>query len=92
MAQRRSTDEQLIADLELALRDPAQRQRLADFFAILNEWFLERKSQEPSAPNEKNSATQSDQALLKNRSTRLAGGIGQEESSQCFFEVRIPQK
>lgn len=53
--------ERLIAEeLELALRDPEQRQRLADFFAILHEWSLERKSQPPSAPNERDSASQSD--------------------------------
>jgi hypothetical protein len=53
--------ERLIAEkLELALRDPEQRQRLADYFAILHEWSLERESQQPSAPNEKDSASQSD--------------------------------
>jgi hypothetical protein len=53
--------ERLIAEkLELALRDPEQRQRLADYFAILHEWSLERKSQQPPAPTERDSASQSD--------------------------------
>lgn len=53
--------ERFIAEkLELALRDPEQRQRLADFFAILHEWSLERKSRPSSAPNERDSASQSD--------------------------------
>lgn len=52
-------DERLIAELELALRDPEQRQRLADFFAIVHEWSLERKSQQPSAPNERDRFSES---------------------------------
>lgn len=75
-----SAKARLIAELELALADPEQRRHLADFFAVLIEWSLERKSEEASAPNGRASATQSDQALLQRRSTRLARGVGQEES------------
>ena len=47
MSQHSSGDERLAHELELALRDPVQRQRLADYFAILQEWSLERQSAEP---------------------------------------------
>ena len=47
MSQDSSGDERLAHELELALRDPVQRQRLADYFAILQEWSLERQSAEP---------------------------------------------
>ncbi len=92
MTQHSTGDERIRIALELALIDPGQRQRLAEFFASLREWSLERNSQGPSATNERDSAIQRDQALLKNGSTSLAGCIGQEVSSQCFDEVRIPQQ
>ena len=47
MSQHSSGDDRLAHELELALRDPVQRQRLADYFAILQEWSLERQSAEP---------------------------------------------
>jgi hypothetical protein len=47
MSQHSSGDDRLAHELELALRDPVQRQHLADYFAILQEWSLERKTAEP---------------------------------------------
>ena len=47
MSQPSCGDDRLAHELELALRDPVQRQRLADYFAILQEWSLERQSAEP---------------------------------------------
>ena len=47
MSQHSSGDDRLAHELELALQDPVQRQRLADYFAILQEWSLERQSADP---------------------------------------------
>src|SRR5262245_21442868 len=47
MSPHSSGDDRLAHELEFALRDPVQRQRLADYFAILQEWSLERQSAEP---------------------------------------------
>lgn len=46
MAQDASPEERLMVPLELALRNPEQRQRLVDYFAILQDWSLERSSKE----------------------------------------------
>lgn len=47
VSDRGTLDDRLAHELELALQDPVQRQRLADYFAILQEWSLERQSADP---------------------------------------------
>ena len=57
MSQHSSGDDRLAHELGLALRDSVQRQRLADYFAILQEWSLERQAEEPisaQSPEESN--------------------------------------
>ena len=73
-ARHSSGDDRLPHELELALRDPVQRQRLADYFAILQEWSLERQSAELiSAQSREVSNSSAETARVSHRATVQPG-------------------